>query len=187
MKKYIWWIVIAVIVIFCIYICRMQMQDSTELEFFIAFIGTAFTILGIAITFDQIRQTKSKAEETRKAVEETKGRMQTMALAFNITDSIRLAEATEVYLRNKQQGESLIKLQEFSRILISINDEELKDNNEETSKKLTQQMQMIKLDISSLNKPMEECCDIDWKKIIRHVEDSKDLLSEHFTKVNKKV
>lgn len=187
MKKYTSWIVVAAGLIIIIYVCRLLIKDTTELEFFISMIGTLFTILAFAITLDQIRQTKSNTEETRKAVEDTKGRIQTITKAFSIADAIRLAESTEGYLRNKQLGESLIKLQEFSQILININDDELKTNDQDTSRKLTQYMQLIKLGISSLNKPKNECQNIDWNVIIANIEDSKNLLSEYFTKFNRKV
>ena len=169
------------------YFCHYAFPESTEIDFFIAIIGTSFTVLGIAVTFDQIMQTKTKTEETNKAVEETIKRMQTMTKAFSIADAIRLAEVTEVYLREKLPGESRIKLQEFSQILIGINDEELKRTSEQDSQRITRQMQLIRVDINSLNKSKSECRDIDWTTIITHVEDAKNVLVEHFSKMNKKV
>lgn len=177
----------SIVIVVLIFICHFLTKDSKELDFFISFMGTAFSILGIAITLDQIRQTKSKTEETQKAVEDTKSQMRAITKAFSITDAIRLAEGTEIYLRNKSQGESLIKLQEFSQILISINDDELKLNNAEMSRNLTRQMQQIMLDISSLNKPKAECRDIEWNTIISHIEVSKNMLIEQFTKISKTV
>lgn len=186
-RGYYSWLFIAVVLVIAAYFFHYLAEDSSDIDFSISVIGTGFTVLGIAVTFDQIRKTATKADETRRAVEETKNRMQTITKAFNMTDAIRLAESTEVYLRNKNPGESLIKLQEFTQILISINDEELKSSNLNVSQRITRQMQFIKLDISSLNMPKEECRDIDWKTIITHVEETKNLLAEHLVIINKTV
>lgn len=169
------------------YFLHFKYPCSKEIDFFIAIIGTSFTILGLAVAFDQIMQTRSKTEETQKAVEDTINRLQTLTKAFSITDAIRLAEVTEEYLREKLPGESRIKLQEFSQLLIGINDEELKRTSEQDSQRITRQMQLIKVDINNLNKTKSECRDIDWSTIITHVEDAKNVLAEHFSKINKKV
>lgn len=184
--RYVWWIIVAIILVVGVYYFHYLIDDSRELDFFITLIGASFTILGIAITFDQIRQTRSKAEETNKAVEETRSRMQTITRAFNISDAIRLAEGMELYLRSKKIGESLIKLQEFSQILIGINDEELRRNDKDTSQNIIRQMQLIRRDISSLNRTEIDHM-VDWNSIISHVEDAKNILAEHFTKINKSV
>ena len=176
--KYFGWLVVTSLVVVLVYVMRFFLSDPRELEFFVTLIGALFTILGITVTFDQIQQTRSKTEETRLAVEDTKSRMQTIAKAFSITDAIRLAEGTEQYLRNRSVGESLIKLQEFSQLLININDKELMQSDNDTSQNITRQMQLIRRDISSLNRTEAEHHNIEWNNIIGHVEDTRIMLAD---------
>ena len=82
----------AIVFIAVAYFLHHVLPDSKELDFFLSFIGTSFTILGIAVTFDQIRQTRRKADETSRAVEETKSRIQAMTCAFSVVDATRLAD-----------------------------------------------------------------------------------------------
>ncbi len=177
----------AVILIVAVYFIHYILKDSEELDFFLSVIGTSFTILGIAVTFDQIQQTRQKTDETSKAVEDTRNRIQSLTRAFSVVDAMRLADEIESYLRSRLLVESRMKLKEFSQILSTISDDELENIDETTISSLTKLRQQIQRDINSINRPDSDCRDIDWSSIIQHVEDTKNILTKHSNKINKAV
>lgn len=186
-RKYIWWTVAAIVFIAVAYFLHYVLPDSKELDFFLSLIGTSFTILGIAVTFDQIQQTRRKADETSRAVEETKSRIQAMTRAFSVVDATRLADEIESYLRNQLLVESRMKLKEFTQILSAIIGDEAGDNDETTINNLSRLRQQIQRDVNNVNRPDSDCRDIDWSNIIQHVEETKNILIEHSNKINKAV
>lgn len=186
-KKYIGWIIITIVIVVVLYIIHWLNPNDKELDFSIAVIGTGFSILGIAVTFDQISLTRSKTESTSKAVEETRKRINTIASMYTITDTIRLADEAEIFLRQKSVDESLMRLKDFDRMLININNEELRSQHEETSREISRLMQLIKFDVRSLNKTDLQPQSVEWNTVLTHVEDTKNTLTEYLNTINRTI
>lgn len=149
----------------------------------ISLFGTLFSLLGIFLTFLQIRSIKQTAVETKIAIDNYSSRFNFIITITEITKGSKVINEIETYLFDRKHELALLRMKELKDLLIKLR------ANQDFSKEINQKrfrdsIRYLSVDINNIKNGLLDSKDrVDYILISQHLEGLATLLVEHENKL----